>query len=151
MRLLPARTKLGKSRFERVRLGIDETLKIGWVGHAGIMDSVSPAGKSGWRLLVRRQQPSHDIEENHHWPGQKRQCDDPDANHRRIEAGVVGDARGDTHDLGVAAIDEETSVHFGFPGLSSGDRQRSGGRNEQKRGDESTGKNGGGGASGRKH
>src|SRR5262249_10889628 len=61
------------------------------------------------------------------------------------DARVIGEAGSDAHDLGVAAVDQETSIHFNtsLNGFGSRDRQRGGGRHEQERGNEGTGNGGG--------
>src|SRR6185437_8676943 len=60
-----------------------------------------------------------------------------------IDAGIIGETRRDPHDLAVAAVDQETSVHLIFLGIlrgASGDRERGCGRNQQKRGDKAPAK-----------
>jgi len=71
--------------------------------------------KSGSRLLPRREEPGQDVEEDHHRPSEERGGDEAEANNRRIDAGLIGDTGGDAHDLGVAAVDQETSIHVEFP------------------------------------
>src|SRR6476619_8636245 len=91
-----------------------------WRSKDGLMPASWPAGRrrgSGSRLLMRREQPRYDVEEDHHGPRQQGQSDDSQSDYRRVDAGVIGETGGDTHDLGVAAVDQETSVHIGFLGL----------------------------------
>ena len=52
-----------------------------------------------------------DVEEDHHRAGHKRQCHKAKTDQGRVNAGKVGEAGGDAHDLGVAPVDQETSVH----------------------------------------
>src|SRR3954452_10353510 len=70
-------------------------------------------------LLARREQPRHNVEEQGHRSGHQRQSDEPQPDDGRVDAGVIGETGGDAHNLGVAAVDEETSVHFSFLWLSS--------------------------------
>jgi hypothetical protein len=92
---------------------------------------------------------NHPVQKDHHRAGDERRRDEAEADHQRVDPRVIGKAGGNAHDLGVATVDQETSVHLSFLELEwLRDRQRSGGRNEQKRGDERTGENGGGLADG---
>jgi hypothetical protein len=77
-----------------------------------------PAVKSGSRLLVRREQPRQDIEEDHHRAGEQGECDQAEPDDGGIDTAVIGETGGDAHDFRVAAVDEETSVHFEFPLLA---------------------------------
>ena len=95
-------------------LGIDETLEIVRIAHAGIMGLGRRRGRAAGAYWLRRQQPRQDVEEDHHRAGQQRQRDEAEADDGRVDAGVIGETGGDAHDLGVAAVDQETSVHFGF-------------------------------------
>src|SRR4051812_24282399 len=47
-------------------------------------------GRGSWRLLVRRQQPRHEIEEDHYWARQQRGRDEGEPDHGWVNAGVVG-------------------------------------------------------------
>src|SRR5205814_736481 len=77
--------------------------------------SKARAGLCRPRSLTRRDQPCHDVEEDHHRPGQQRQRDKAQAYDGGIDPGVIGKPGGDAHHLGVAAVDQETSVHFYCP------------------------------------
>jgi hypothetical protein len=72
------------------------------------------AGKSGWRILPRRQQARQKIEQDHQWPGDQRRGDERQPHDGWIDPAVVGDPGGDAHELGVAPVDQETSVHVCF-------------------------------------
>src|SRR5690242_6494922 len=73
--------------------------------------------ESGWRLLARRQQPRQDVKQDHHRTGHQRHRDEDQADDGWVNAGVVGETGGDAHDLGVAAVDQETLVHLSFLAL----------------------------------
>jgi hypothetical protein len=76
------------------------------------------AEKSGWRLLRWRQQPCEDVEQDHHRAGKQHCCNEAEGDDGRVDAALVGKTGGDAHDLGVAAVNQETLVHLGFPGMS---------------------------------
>src|SRR5204863_8432970 len=63
------------------------------------------------QLFDGRQPPGEDVEQDHDRSADERQGDEAEADQQRVDARVIAKARGDAHDLGVAAIDEETSVH----------------------------------------
>jgi hypothetical protein len=109
-----SRFQLGEGGFDHAILGVDEPLQIVRVAHAGIMGLAPAAEKSGSRLLMRREHPRQNIKEDHHRPGQQSQRHQAEADDRRVDAAVIGETGGDTHELGVAAVDQETSVHSGF-------------------------------------
>jgi hypothetical protein len=115
---LCARSEFRKRCLEDALLGIDEAPEIvGIVVHAGIMIRAGTAEKRGSRLSMRREQPSENVEEDHDRPGEQRQGDETQPYNGRIDTRVIGKTGGDTHYLGVAAVDQETSVHLGFPWL----------------------------------
>jgi hypothetical protein len=93
-------------------LRVEESLQMMGIIHTAIMHCAAAAGKSGSRLLVRREQPRHQIDKNHHWPGHQRQCNEAQPDDCRINSGIVGEPGSDAHDLGVVPIDQETFVHF---------------------------------------
>src|SRR5260221_2721908 len=47
------------------------------------------AGLLGRRSCPRREQPRHDVEKQHHRPGDQSQSDKADANDCRVDAGVI--------------------------------------------------------------
>src|SRR5205085_11401356 len=65
-------------------------------------------------LLLGRQPPDEHIEQDHERAGDQGQANEAEADQQRIDAGIVGEPGGDAHDLGVAPVDQETSVHFKF-------------------------------------
>src|SRR5690348_1217000 len=111
------RADLGECAVENSLLGFDEALEIVGIAHAAIMALGPAAEKSGSRLACRREQPRQNVEQDHHRTRQQRQTDEAEADDRWIDAGVVGETGGDAHDLGVAAVDQETSIHLEFPSL----------------------------------
>ena len=109
-----SRLQIGERGLDHAILGVDEPLEIVRVAHAGIMGLAPAAEKSGSRLLMRREQPRQNVKEDHHRAGQQSQRHQAEADDRRVDAAVIGETGGDTHELGVAAVDQETSVHSGF-------------------------------------
>src|SRR5438270_9122749 len=97
------------------------------------MRLAASAEKGGWRLLVGRQQPRHKVEEDHYRPRQKRGRDEGQPDYGRIDTGIVGKSGGDAHHLGIAPVDQETSVHFFWCPLSARDFRRSAARWRPKR------------------
>src|SRR5205085_11981572 len=71
--------------------------------------------ESAGALLMRRQQSRDYVKEDHHRAGEQGQSDEAEADHGRIDAGVIGKAGGDAHDLGILPVEEETSVHSEHP------------------------------------
>jgi hypothetical protein len=101
---------------EDALLGVHETAELeGIIVHPCIMVRTGAMGKSSSRLLVRREQPRQNIEKDHDWPGEQSQRNEAEPDNSRIHTGIIGKTGGDTHDLGIAAVDQETSVHLGFP------------------------------------
>src|SRR4051812_36663226 len=74
-------------------------------------------GRAARALLLWREQPSQNVEKDHHRPGKQRQCHDTEPNNGWVEAGVIGKTGGDSHELGVAAVNQETCIHSEFPWL----------------------------------
>ena len=104
--------ELGKRGFVNVLLGLRESLKIERIAHQGMMDLSPFKGKSGWRLSGGRQQSGKNVKEDHDGAGQQSCNDEPQADDRWVEAGIIGKTSGDAHDLCVAAVDQETSIHM---------------------------------------
>src|SRR5438552_9568859 len=110
--LLGSGLELGEGGVDDALLGIEKTLEIVGIAHTAFMAFGAPAEKSRPRLLVRREKPRQHIEEDHYRASQQSERDQPEADNRRIDAAVVGQPGGDAHHLGVAAVDQETSVHL---------------------------------------
>src|SRR5438270_12370963 len=70
---LRAGAELAEGRLVDTLLGVEESQKIEGIAHAGSLGLWRPAGKGARALLVRREAPGHDIEENHHRDSQQRQ------------------------------------------------------------------------------
>jgi len=64
---------------------------------------------------MRREQPREHVEQDHHRAREQGRGDEAEADHQRVDAGIIGKPGGDAHDLGFAPVDEETSVHFESP------------------------------------
>jgi len=113
--LLESGAELGERGSDYAVLGVNEPLQIMGVGfHAAIMAIPPAAGKSGSRLLVRREQPREYVEEDHHRACEQRRRNEAQANDGRVDSAIIGKTGGDAHDLCVAAVDQETSIHLHF-------------------------------------
>src|SRR6185369_997665 len=97
---LAAGFQLRKSGVENSFLGFDETLEIVRIAHIAHHGPIAAGGKGRLaRLLPRREQPRHNVEENHYRTGHQRKGDEPQADNGRVDTGVIGETGGDAHDL----------------------------------------------------
>src|SRR3954451_18614507 len=60
-------------------------------------------------------QPCDHVEEDSDEAGKQGEGDQSEADHGRVEAAIIGDARGDAHHLAVVTIDHETIGHEESP------------------------------------
>src|SRR5918995_2814629 len=86
-----------------------EIIPGGIVRLAGLPPSAGPP-----RSAVRSQPAGQQIEEDGDGAGDEDRSDEAEPNDQRVNARVVGKAGGDTHDLGLAPVDQETTFH-GLP------------------------------------
>ena len=98
---------IGKRLLDHAMLGVDEALEIMRIGglHASSWARPFRRERAAGALLRWRQQPCENVEKDHQRAGKQRCRYEAEADDGGVNTGIIGEAGGDAHDLGVAAVD----------------------------------------------
>jgi hypothetical protein len=128
---------------EAAFLCVDKSLELEWVRRVTHMCRLEKVGPGS---TVGGQPTRKNVEQDYDRAGHQQSGDQSKADQQDIDAGPVGKAGGDAHDLALRPVEDKTLVHFSILVFELlGDRQHAGGgADEQQCGDESGCESGGG-------